>query len=106
MKTASDSTILSLKTKKDVKALAQLRAKQLGMPLGTIVNAFLRNFGLTGEVHFTAPEPMTPKMIKIIKSIEADIASGDTYGPFEGDEAIKFLQNNSPRSLKLNRDER
>ena len=91
MITPNDTTILSLKTKKQVKELAQLRAKQLGIPLGTLVNAFLRTFGQTGEVHFTISEPITPKMAKIIDDMRAEIANGDTYGPFDIDEAEAFL---------------
>jgi antitoxin component of RelBE/YafQ-DinJ toxin-antitoxin module len=91
MSTTNDTTILSLKTKKQVKELAQLRAKQLGIPLGTLVNAFLRNLGQTGEVHFTISEPITPKMARIIKEMREEIARGDTYGPFDIDEAEAFL---------------
>jgi len=91
MSTSNDSTILSLKTKKQVKELAQMRAKQLGIPLGTLVNAFLRDLGQTGEVHFTISEPITPKMAKLIEEMRAEIARGDTYGPFDIDEAEAFL---------------
>jgi antitoxin component of RelBE/YafQ-DinJ toxin-antitoxin module len=91
MNTINDSTILSLKTKKQVKELAQLRAKQLGIPLGTLVNAFLRNLGQTGEVHFTVSEPITARMAKIIDEMRSEIANGDTYGPFDIDEAEAFL---------------
>lgn len=91
MKTTNDSTILSLKTKKQVKELAQMRAKQLGIPLGTLVNAFLRNLGQTGEVHFTISEPITPKMAKIIEEMRAEISAGHTSGPFNIDEAEEFL---------------
>ncbi len=98
MKTANDTTILSLKTKKQVKALAQMRAEQLGMPLGTIVNAFLRTFGQTGEIHFTVAEPITPKMAKIIREMRADIANGETYGPFNIDEAEAFLDTIPPEA--------
>ncbi len=91
MKNTNDTTTLSLKTKKQVKELAQLRAKQLGIPLGTLVNAFLRNLGQTGEVHFTVAEPITPKMAKIIEEMRADIANGNTYGPFDINEAEEFL---------------
>ncbi len=87
----NDTTILSLKTKKQVKELAQMRAKQLGIPLGTLVNAFLRNLGQTGEVRFTISEPITPKMAMIIEEMRADIISGDTYGPFNIEEAEAFL---------------
>lgn len=91
MKTQDNSTTISLKTKKDVKALAQMRAQQLGIPLGTIVNAFLRNFGQTGEIHFTVAEPITPKMKQIIEQMRADIADSETYGPFSIDDAETFL---------------
>lgn len=91
MSTTNDTTIISLKTKKQVKALAQMRAQQIGIPLGTLVNAFLRNFGQTGEIHFTVAEPITPKMAKIIEEMRADVAKGDVYGPFTIDEAEVFL---------------
>ncbi len=93
MNTTNDTTILSLKTKKQVKELAQMRAKQLGIPLGTLVNAFLRNLGQTGEVHFTISEPITPQMAKIIDEMRSEVANGDTYGPFDIDEAETFLDN-------------
>jgi antitoxin component of RelBE/YafQ-DinJ toxin-antitoxin module len=91
MNTVNDTTILSLKTKKQVKELAQMRAKQLGIPLGTLVNAFLRDLGQTGEVRFTISEPITPKMAKIIDEMRAEVARGETYGPFTIDEAEAFL---------------
>jgi hypothetical protein len=89
--TTNDTTILSLKTKKQVKALAQLRSQQLGIPLGTLVNAFPRDLGQTGEVHFTISEPITPKMAEIIDEMRLEIANGDTYGPFNIEEAEAFL---------------
>lgn len=91
MNSSNDSTILSLKTKKQVKELAQLRAKQLGIPLGTLVNAFLRDLGQTGEVHFTISEPITPKMAQVIDEMRTEIANGDTYGPFTIEQAEAFL---------------
>lgn len=106
MKAANDTTTISLKTKKQVKALAQMRARQLGMPLGTIVNAFLLNFAQTGEIHFVAPEQVTPKMAKIIEEMRAEATRGDTYGPFNADEAIAFLNDNSLETLGLDDDER
>ena len=91
MTAKNDTTILSIKTKKQVKELAQLRAKQLGIPLGTLVNAFLRDLGQTGEVRFTVAEPITPRMAEIIAEMRAEVARGDTYGPFTIEEAEAFL---------------
>lgn len=93
MNTTNDNTTISLKTKKHVKQLAEMRAKQLGIPLGTLVNAFLRHLGQTGEVHFTVAEPVTPKMEKIIDEMRAEIMAGDTYGPFNLEESEAFLDN-------------
>jgi len=100
MKT-NDTTLLTVKTKKKVKELAQLRARQIGIPLGTLVNAFLLDFGHTGKVQYVAAEPITPKMAKAIEEMEAEIARGETYGPFTPKEAIAFLDNNSLESLGL-----
>ena len=91
MNTSQDTTILSLKTKKQVKELAQLRARQLGIPLGTLVNAFLREFGQTGEVRFSVVEPTPPHIARLIADMQTEVARGDTYGPFTLAEAEKFL---------------
>ena len=93
MNTTNDNTTISLKTKKQVKQLAEMRAKQLGIPLGTLVNAFLSNLGQTGEVHFTFDEPITPKMEAIIDEMRAEILAGDTFGPFNLEESEVFLDN-------------
>ena len=102
MNSANDTTILSLKTKKQVKELAQMRAKQLGIPLGTLVNAFLRDLGQTGEVHFTIAEPITPKMAKIIEEMRTEIANGETYGPFTIEQAEAFLDDIPNESANKN----
>jgi antitoxin component of RelBE/YafQ-DinJ toxin-antitoxin module len=91
MNTSQDTTTFSLKTKKQVKDLAQLRARQLGVPLGTLVNAFLREFGQTGEVRFAVAEPLSPELARRIADMQAEVARGDTYGPFTLPEAEKFL---------------
>lgn len=90
MKT-NDTTLLTVRTKKSVKELAQMRARQLGIPLGTIINAYLRYLGHTGEVHFVAVEQVTPEMAKVLDELRAEVARGETDGPFTIDEAEKFL---------------
>ena len=84
MKTA----VLTVKVDDDVKARAQSVAKAVGIPLSTLVNAYLVDLGTTGQVHFAAPEPMTPKMEKIIEQAEREIAAGETSGPFDTDEDL------------------
>ncbi len=51
-------SVINIKTEKEVKENAQKIAKELGLSLSDVVNASLRNFIKTREVHFYA----VPKM--------------------------------------------
>ncbi len=78
----------------DTKRQAQAVAKRIGIPLSTLINAYLRDLALRGEVHFTAPEPMTPAMEKIIEQAEKEIAAGELSPAFEStEEMIAYLEN-------------
>lgn len=79
MKTA----IVNFKTDEDTKTKAQAVAKQIGIPLSNLLNAYLYELASTGSVHFTASEPMTEKMEKIIAEADKEIAAGEVSGPFE-----------------------
>lgn len=78
MKTAT----INFKTDEITKLKAQNIAKQIGIPLSNLMNAYLHEFASTGSVHFTTVEPMTKKMEASIKQAEADIAAGRVSGPF------------------------
>ena len=79
MKTAT----VNLKTDDATKAKAQNVAKQIGIPLSNLLNAYLYELANTGSVHFTASEPMTEKMEAFIVQANKEIAEGDVSGPFE-----------------------
>jgi len=79
MKTA----IVNFKTDDATKAKAQAVAKQIGIPLSNLLNAYLYELASTGSVHFTASEPMTEKMEQLIAEAEKEIAAGEVSGPFE-----------------------
>lgn len=79
MKTA----IVNFKTDDATKAKAQAVAKQIGIPLSNLLNAYLYELASTGSVHFTASEPMTEKMEQLIAGAEREIAAGEVSGPFE-----------------------
>jgi antitoxin component of RelBE/YafQ-DinJ toxin-antitoxin module len=87
----SETTVITIKTKKRTKELAQMQAKRLGMPLGTILNALLNDFAKTGELHLVPSEPITPKMAEILADAEREIAAGEVHGPFTVEESIEFL---------------
>lgn len=79
MKTA----IVNFKTDEATKIKAQIVAKQIGIPLSNLLNAYLCELAATGSVHFTTSEPMTEKMEQIISEAEKEIAAGEVSGPFE-----------------------
>lgn len=79
MKTAT----INFKTDDATKAKAQAVAKQIGIPLSNLLNAYLYELANTGSVHFTASEPMTDKMETLIAEAEKDIAAGNISGSFE-----------------------
>lgn len=83
-------TILNVKTDKDVKERAQVVAKELGLPLSTVVNAFLKQFIREKEVVFSSGYTMTPYLEKRIARVEKDIAAGKNMaGPFTTPQEIK-----------------
>jgi addiction module RelB/DinJ family antitoxin len=89
MKTA----ILNVKVDEQIKKQAQAVAGSFGIPLSTLVNAYLMELAETKQIHFSAVEVMTPQMEKLIEHAEKEIKAGDTVGPFNTDkEAIDFLK--------------
>jgi addiction module RelB/DinJ family antitoxin len=89
MKTA----ILNVKVDEQVKKQAQAVASSFGIPLSTLVNAYLMELAETGQIHFSAVEVMTPQMEKVIGRADKEIEAGDTVGPFDTTkEAINYLK--------------
>lgn len=78
MKTAT----LSIKTDPKVKQQAQQLAEELGIPLGSLINGFLKDAIKKQAVSFSArnerfpAEQMTPKMEKIIGEFEEKRRAG------------------------------
>lgn len=75
-------TILNIKTDKAVKLGAKRAAEELGMPLGTIVNAFLRQLARDKEIAFSVPYRPTKYLERIINEAEREWKSGRAAGPF------------------------
>ena len=86
------NTTMTFKIDKTLKAQAQKTAKDLGIPLSTLLNAYLRELAATGRVEFSATEEMTPQMERIISEFKNEIKKGETVGPFSSaEDAVKFL---------------
>ncbi len=89
MKTA----ILNVKVDEQVKRRAQAVAGAFGIPLSTLVNAYLIELAETGQIHFSAVEVMTPQMEKLIERAEKEIKAGEVSEPFNTtEEAIAYLK--------------
>lgn len=98
MSTKPAKTVISVKTDVATKTKAQAVAKEIGIPLSTLINAYLRKVAGDGTVHFTATEQMTPQMERVIEKVEAEITRGETYGPFDtAEEMIESLHEQTKR---------
>lgn len=91
---ALNTTVMSVKTDKTLKEQAQSLAKKMGFPLGTLINAFLRQFLREKAVYFSM-EPtykMSKALEKELAKVEEDIKTGKNIVSFENmDKAIKYL---------------
>lgn len=75
------TTMINIKTNKEVKKQAQKLAEELGFSLSAIVTASLKQFVRTREVQFSALPKMTPYLEGIIKEVERDIKIKKNFSP-------------------------
>ena len=74
-------TLLSVKTDPAVKKEAQRLARELGVPLSTVVNAYLKEFIRGKEVRLSLAPKMSPALERLITGVEKDIARGRNLSP-------------------------
>ncbi|MBL7141873.1 type II toxin-antitoxin system RelB/DinJ family antitoxin [Patescibacteria group bacterium] len=65
--------VINIKTEKEVKARAQKLAKEIGLSLSAVINAYLKQFVRNKEVHFSITPKMSPELEKLLGKIEFDI---------------------------------
>ena len=66
-------TTINIKADKEVKENAQEVARDLGVPLSVVINAFLKEFIRNRSFSFSAVPKMTPYLEKILGVVETDI---------------------------------
>ena len=76
-------TVVSIKVSPEVKAGAQEIAKSAGISLSALVNSYLRHICATRRIEIYAPEPMTPKLEKLIAQVEAERLSDQASETFD-----------------------
>lgn len=69
-------TLLTVKTDKNLKRAAQETADEIGVPLGTLVNSFLKQFVRTKEVSFSVREYPNASLRASIAAAEIEYKSG------------------------------
>lgn len=74
-------TMINIKADKEVKENAQRVAKELGLPLSGVINAFLKEFIRNRSVSFSAIPRMTPYLEGVLGTIEKDIKTGKNMSP-------------------------
>ena len=86
-------TVLNVKTDKDVKEKAQALAKHLGVPLSTVVNAYLREFVYTGEFRIAREPGVRPEVQKRILKHAKEAKTGKNLSPAfdNAEDAIAWL---------------
>lgn len=77
-------TVINIKADKEVKEEAQNLARELGIPLSTIINAYLKQIIRTRELYFSNIPKMTKELELLIGQVEKDLKKKtNIMGPFE-----------------------
>ena len=88
-----NSAVINIKTDPKLKKEIQGVAKELGLPVGTIINAYLRELVRERRVVFSAPPALNRHTERLLGSIDKDIRAGkNASGPFNLNEAITHLR--------------
>ena len=77
------TTVINIKTDKEVKRGAQKVAEELGLSLSTVINAYLRQFVRNKEITLSVAPRMSSELEKFLGKVEKDIERGRNFsGPF------------------------
>ena len=74
-------TVINIKADREVKLSAQKLAKELGLSLSAVVNAYLKQFVRTKAVNFSIAPQMSPELENLLGRVEYDIERGKNLSP-------------------------
>lgn len=92
MATITAKTLLTVKTDVSLKKAAQKTAKKLGVPLGTIVNGFLRRFVQTKEAYFAESYRPNARLRRVIDQNRKEYAEGKYQTAHSVEELMRQLK--------------
>lgn len=89
-----NTAIINIKTQPETKAKAQEIARQIGVSLSSLLNAYLKQFIKTKTVTLSANEEIpNAHTLKVLKKAEENYKKGNTSPAFRtGEEAVKWLE--------------
>jgi addiction module RelB/DinJ family antitoxin len=88
----STKVLINIKTDIKLKKEAQEVSRELGLPLGTIINAYLRDFVRQKRVVFSVPFEPNQRTQKLLEKIQQDLKTGkNATKPLAYDEAVAYL---------------
>ena len=86
-------TVLNVKTDKKLKLEAKKISAELGVPLSTVINAFLKQFVRDKEITFSANQYRpTAGLERILIEARDEYKAGKFTGPMEADKFISHLK--------------
>ena len=87
-----NTAIINIKTDPKLKKQLKEVTQKLGLPLGTIINAYLRELVRERRVVFSAPPGLNQRTRKLLELIDRDIRKEkNSDGPFSLDGALAHL---------------
>ena len=75
------TSVINVKTDKDIKKSAQRVAEELGLSLSTVINAYLRQFVRNKEIHLSAAPHMSAELEEFLGRVEEDIKKKRNFSP-------------------------
>lgn len=88
-----NTAVIITKTDPEVKRKAQILAKEFGISLSSLVNAYLKQLVRTKRVEFMLHEEPSDYLIKAMKQAEKDYKKGNTSPAFKtGKDAALWLE--------------
>jgi len=80
-------TTILIKTDKKIKTDAQKAAKEIGVPLATVLGMYLRKFAREKSIEFTALVP-NAKTARMLRRSQKEYERGEYEGPFSNPEDL------------------
>ncbi|TSC77533.1 MAG: Uncharacterized protein G01um101433_560 [Parcubacteria group bacterium Gr01-1014_33] len=87
-----NTAVINIKTDPKLKKALKEVARELGLPVGTIINAYLRELVRERRVVFSAPPSLNQRTKRLLEGIDRDIRNKkNADGPFSPEEATGYL---------------